>query len=206
MGFMRNQPGSRSWLMRTGNLSGRAGLGVLILAGLTILQADQEAGNVAHVVASSYGRCYARSVPSAPYGDSGKTTVFQVTQEGDIELESYPWFSQRIYLECNVSDNKTPTGLSIIRMGSWARGHLASKDQLAIGFYFNGYTLREHSTLDIAGSPENVSQSVSHYTVIEKVEGYQRLDGNQYSFSVVTTDGRSLRFDAATGKILDEER
>jgi len=163
---------------------------------------DDEASNVATVRASEYGQCFAKSVPDELYGTAGTTTVFLVGKERDVPVHSYDWFSQRIFIECNVSDSKTPTGVSVIRLGPWARGHLARADQLAIGFYFKGRMLKEYSTLDIAGSPENVSGSVSHYTVIEKILGYRRLGGNRAFFDVETVDGQTISFDAARGEIV----
>ena len=163
---------------------------------------DQEASNVAIVRASEYGQCYAKSVPDELYGAAGTTTVFLVGKEQDAPLHSYDWFSQQIFIACNVSDSKTPTGVSVVRLGPWSRGRVARADQLAIGFYFKGRMLKEYSTLDIAGSPENVSASVSHYTVIEKVLGYRQLGGNHALFDVETVDGRTISFDAASGEIV----
>jgi hypothetical protein len=162
---------------------------------------DQEASNTTHVVASQYGRCYAKSVPAESYGGKGTTHILRVTDSQDTLAHSYDWFSQTIYIACNVSDDLTPTGISVVRFGPWARGHTASLGHLAIGFYFKGKKLKEYSTLDIAGNPENVSASVSHYTVFEKVLGYRWLGGNRAVFDVKTTDGRTLSFDPATGEL-----
>jgi hypothetical protein len=63
--------------------------------------------------------------------------------------------------------------------------------------------VREYSTLAIAGKPENVSQSVSHFTVIEEVLGFRWVRGNEHVFEVRTTDGRTLAFDAASGEQLN---
>ncbi len=91
-------------------------------------------------------------------------------------------------------------GIAVVSMGPWARGHQASADALALAFHFDGKTVREYSTLDIAGRPDNVSASVSHYTVIEEVLGFRWVRGNEYVFEVRTTDGRMLAFDAVTGE------
>lgn len=176
---------------------------VVLLVSLTAnLPADQEAGNTVHVVTSSYGRCYAKSVPTERYGDRGVTKVYRVGDEKDIEIASFDWFSQRIFLECNVSDDKSPVGLAVVRFGPWARGRRAQADHFAIGFYFKGQTVREYSTLDIAGSPDNVSASVSHYEVFEKVLGYRWVESNRYVFEAVAADGRLLAFDPATGRLI----
>lgn len=157
---------------------------------------------MAIVWASEYGQCYAKSVPDELYGSAGSTTVFLVGKDRDVPAHSYDWFSQQIFIECNVSDSITPTGVSVVRLGPWSRGHVAGADQLAIGFYFKGQMLKEYSTLDIAGSPENVSTSVSHYAVFEKVLGYRQLGGNRALFNVETVDGRTISFDAVSGEIV----
>ncbi|MDA1314545.1 MAG: hypothetical protein O2968_14490 [Acidobacteria bacterium] len=162
---------------------------------------DQEASNTAHVAASEYGRCYVKSVPAESYGGKGTTHVLQVSDSQDTVVHSYDWFSQRVQIACNVSDGLTPTGVSVVRFGPWARGRTASSEHLAIGFYFKGKKLKAYSTLDIAGDPENVSSSVSHYTVFEEVLGYRWLGGNKAVFEVKTTDGRTLAFDPATGEL-----
>lgn len=164
--------------------------------------ADEEASNVAHVAASSYGRCYAKSVPEQSYGQHGTTRVFSVGAAQDTLEHTFDWFSQRIHIECNVSPPSGPVAISVVRFGPWARGHEARDDHLALAFYFDGELKRRYSTMDIAGAAENVSRSVSHYTVIETVEGYQWAgSGNRYEFVVRTIDGRTLRFNPATGAL-----
>ena len=163
------------------------------------LLADEEASNRAIVAASECGACYAKSIPADSYGNAGKTRIYRVT-DGDDELtDEYEWFSRRIYLVCNASDSTRPTGVAVVSMGPWARGHEAISDVLAMAFHFDGKTVYEYSTLNIAGEPENVSASVSHYTVIEEVLGFRWVRGNEYVFAVRTTDGRTLQFDAVTG-------
>ena len=88
---------------------------------------------------------------------------------------------------------------SAVQFGPWARGQQASASQLAIAFHAGGRLLRSYSTLDIAGRPDNVSASVSHYTVIRDVEGFATDDAGRVVFRVTTIDGRRLTFDPATG-------
>ncbi len=178
-----------------------------LLTGLALLclsaaaRSDSEAPNVAHVAASSYGRCYAKSIPEDWHEQIGTTRIYLVGAAEDTLVHTFDWFSQRIHIECNVSPPSGPVGISVVRFGPWARGYQANDEQLALAFYFDGKLKRWYSTLDIAGTPENVSRSVSHYTVIEKVDGFRWLGaGNQYEFVVHTTDGRMLRFDPATGE------
>lgn len=161
---------------------------------------DQEASNVPHVTASSYGRCYTKAVPDSLYGSAGRTRAYWVRARQDSLLASYDWFSQRIFLECNVASGDGPVALSVVRFGPWARGHRASGQHLALAFYRGPRLLRRYSTLDIAGRPDNVSASESHYVVIDSVIGYRWLEGNRYRFEVRTTEGRVLSFDPATGE------
>jgi hypothetical protein len=167
------------------------------------LRADDEASNAAHVAASAYGRCYAKSVPTESYGNAGKTRIYRVAKGEDELVHEYDWFSQRIYLVCNVSNSTRPVGVAVVSLGPWARGHQASADVMALAFHFDGKTVREYSTLEIAGEPDNVSQSVSHYTVVEEVLGFRWVRGNEYVFEVRTTDRRTLAFDAVSGERLN---
>src|SRR5262249_10742528 len=86
----------------------------------------------------------------------------------------------------------------VIRLGSWARGHEAKAADLAIAFYLNGRLLHSYSTLDIAKTSKNVSQSSNHYEVFESILGYERGAGIDL-FRVNTVDGRSLAFNMASG-------
>lgn len=166
---------------------------------LPILHADQEASNVAHVQASQYGRCYAKSIPSERYGNSGTTTVFRVVEQADEIVHQFNWYAPQLRLACNVSDAKSPVGVSIVQFGPWHRGNGAAEDHLALAFYFKGKKVAEYSTLDLAGTPDNVSASVSHYTVIAEILGYEFQAGNQVVFRIRTEDDRTLAFDPATG-------
>jgi hypothetical protein len=165
-------------------------------------RADQEASNRPVVVASTYGNCYAKSVPSSDYGNDGQTRVYAVEAGADRLVATYDWFANTLRLECNVEGTSGAVGTSVVAFGPWPRGHEASKETLALAFYWNGKLLRRYSTLDIAGRPNNVSSSVSHYSVIDEIIGYQWTSGNRYAFAVRTTDGRLLKFDAGTGKII----
>jgi hypothetical protein len=77
---------------------------------------------------------------------------------------------------------------------------------MALAFYYGGRLVREYSTLDIAGTPDSVEASESHYRVIDRVEGYRWKENNFYTFEVVGADGRQLVFDPTTGEILSAQR
>ncbi len=182
------------------SLAALAAIGFLLAASPAV--ADDEASNRPLVVASEHGNCYAKSVPSASYGNEGQTRVYVVERDADTLAATYEWYANRLRLECNVADSGGVTALSIIEFGPWARGQEASDDVLALAFYWNGRLLRRYSTLDIAGRPSNVSASVSHYSVIEEVLGYQWVDGNRYRFAIRTIDNRVITFDAGAGTIV----
>jgi hypothetical protein len=185
-------------------IAGALAIGSVVAAargvGHTGAPADDEASNVPHVAASAYGRCYAKAVPDSLYGQRGRTTVYWVRAGADSLLATHDWYSQRIYLECNVAAGDGPVGLSVVRMGPWARGQVASAEELALAFYRDGKLLRRYSTLAIAGRPDRVRASVSHYVVIDSVLGYRWVDSNRYQFVLRTVDGRQLAFDPATGE------
>jgi|CXWL01.1.fsa_nt_gi hypothetical protein len=164
--------------------------------------ADDEASNQPLVVASEYGNCYAKSIPSASYGNEGQTRVYIVETGADTLVTTYDWYANRLFLECNVADSSGVTALSVVAFGPWARGQEARDDVLALAFYWNGRLLRRYSTLDIARRPNNVSASVSHYSVIDEVLGYQWADGNRYHFAIRTIDNRVITFDPGAGTIV----
>jgi len=158
--------------------------------------ADEEASNIIYVKSGMYGRCYAKCIPDESYGSKGQTRIYVVGKDNDKLEITYPWYSTDVYLM------HTAWGISVVRMGSWARGRTANESELAIAFYMSGRTLREYSTLDIAGLPENVSASISHYTVFKKVIGYRWISSNDYAFDVEANDGKILSFDVRTGKLI----
>ena len=162
--------------------------------------ADEEASNWPIVQSAEYGRCYLKSVPSESYGSKGQTYVYSVTAQADQLLVTYPWYSNQIWLHCAVSNGKSATGISVVRRGPWSRGRRASAQDLALAFAFNGKEVKRYSSLDLAGKPDNVSASVSHYTVIEKVLGYRWINSNFYVFEILLIDGRKLAFDPTTGE------
>ena len=171
----------------------------LCLAAAPTAGADEEAANRSHVAAGVWGQCYAKSVPHEHYGEAGITRVYRVTAGEDELADVYPWFSATILLQCNMSRNGD-VGVSLVRFGPWARGHQASREQLAFAFHFKGRELARYSTLDIAGEPGNVEMSSSHYQVVRRVIGYRWIESNTYSFEVETVDGRILSFDPLTGQ------
>lgn len=195
--------GSRGTILRAWLLL----IGVLALLPLQpgALRADEEAGNWPHVVAGQWGRCYARSIPQDHYGPLGLTKLFRVSgqAEGDVKLASYPFFTQRLYLACNVAGKPGQRGPALVQLGPWARGHKPDAETLAIAFHYDGREVRRYSTLDISGGQmERVSCSVSHYDVFGPIEGFRRLHEDRTLFVLTTVDGRELQFDVASGALV----
>ena len=121
--------------------------------------------------------------------------MYQVTAGSDTLIETYPWYSVRIHLDCATT----------VQFGPWARGRQATAGHLAIAFHAKGRLLRSYSMLDIAGSPDNVAASVSHYEVFREIEGFA-WESSRAVFRVTTVDGRRLTFDPATGNLLGSVR
>lgn len=141
-------------------------------------------------------------VPSESYGSKGSTKLYWVGRDRDRLVETYAWYSGRIYLQRLTRMPDGQFAISVVQFGPWARGQHANADDLALAFYARGALLRIYSTLDIAGSPERVAGSVSHYEVFKSVEGYE-LNGSLSAFAAMTVDGRRLLFNPATGDLLN---
>lgn len=173
--------------------------------------ADDQIANFPYLAAAAHdpnirGSCYVIAWPDDddPDDQTGVTRVFRPvefpadTVRLDMPEVSYDWYSHTVFADCDFSRQGEP-GISVVRFGPWPRGGHANERQLAIAFYFNDDLLARYSTLDIAGSPDNVDQSAYHYVVFRRVLGWR--DGNR-SFAVETVDGRVLSFDLATGRLI----
>lgn len=146
-------------------------------------------------------------MPEEVYGTKGVTEIYLARKEGDRLLHTYEMYSRQIYL-AGLSGRR-PTVYAVLT-GPWPRGHQASAGHLALAFYKNDRLLRSYSTLDLAGAPENVTASIGHYRVIKwnlgTGGGFHRIAGsNDFVFEIETVDGRHLRFDAGTGRLMTEE-
>ena len=96
---------------------------------------------------------------------------------------------------------------SVVRFGRWNTGREANTNDLALEFYYDGRLLKSYSTLDIAGKPDNVSASVSHYEWSPAIRGYGYIVSASsnyliYGFTLKTKDGRTLCFDVKTGELV----
>jgi len=173
----------------------------LLLAAANSAQADTEGPNRAHVVTGVvsgelHNGCYAKSVPAARRGAKGVTKVYEVHSGDDRLIATHKWYAKKLYLRCRRGGDGTMK-VTIVRLGPRQRGHQASKTHLAIAFYAGSRELARYSTLDLAGRPDNVQRSVSHYRIIRRIKGF----GYENLFRIELIDGRSLSFNLATGKV-----
>jgi hypothetical protein len=169
----------------------------LLLVAATSVQADTEGPNQPHVVTGDrYSGCYAKSVPLARWGTKGVTKVYEVRRGDDTLIATHKWFTKKLYLRCRrAGDGKLK--VTMVRFGPWQRGRRASRAHLAIAFHAGGRELARYSTLALAGRPDNVRRSVSHYRVIRRIKGF----GYENLFRIELIDGRTLTFDLTSGKM-----
>jgi len=174
-----------------------------VILGLLIVQcaarADDEASNRAYVTASRWGAYYAKSIPHESYGTKGVTRVYRVTEDVDVlEYEINRYFPS-LHVE-----GPGFQGPYVVGCGPWPRGDRASAEHLAFAVYKQGKLIKEFSTLDLAGRPDSVAQSVSHYRVIRNKAGIvqkERESRTFYVFRFTTVDGRELEIDLDTGTL-----
>ncbi len=160
----------------------------------TRVSADDEVSNRPVVRSSEYGTMYAKSVPQEYYGQIGKTRVYLVGKESDVFVCEYGWYAGEIYMGGEG-------GNTLVRFGPWSRGRQPQKDHLAIGFYRDGKVLREYSTLEMKSLGSGLSNSVSHYTVLNKRIGFRWVQGNSYVYEVEGESGKKFSFDLKTGSL-----
>jgi hypothetical protein len=179
----------------------------LCLLGAVRSRADTESLNWIFVAASTtdgttwHGDRYAKCIPAESSGTNGVTRIYRVGKDQDVLEHTYNWYTTQIYL--SGASEKT----SVVRFGRWNSGHEASTNDLALAFYYDGRLLKSYSTLDIAGTPGNVSTSISHYEWSGAIRGYgyvksPSLDYLIYGFILKTRDGRTLCFDVKTGELI----
>jgi hypothetical protein len=172
-----------------------------VLVAASSALADDEAANKPRfvngiVTGAPPGSCYAKSVPDAYWGMKGTTKVYVTAKGKERLVTTFPWYASRLHLKCRRGPDGVMT-VTVVRLGPWQRGQRASNDHLALAFYENGRELARYSTLDLAGRPDNVRPSVSHYRVIKRIKGL--IAPNHFRLTLV--DGRTLTFDLATGRI-----
>ena len=194
----------RSWIMQKRVL---LLVGGVLLAGLVPAKGDTESENWIFVEAAttdgttSRGGYYAKCIPAELSGTNGVTKIYRVGRNEDTLEFTYDWYSAR------VSISGASEKVSVVRFGSWNNGDRANSNDLALAFYYDGRLLKSYSTLDIAGQPDNVTRSVSHYEWCQEVGGYGWIVSASsrwmtYGFTLKTIDGRTLCFDVKTGTLV----
>jgi hypothetical protein len=179
----------------------------LCLLGAVPSHADTYSENWVFVAAATtdgttgQGDRYAKCIPAEFFGTNGVTKIYRVGKDQDVLEHTYPWYTTVIHL--SGASEKT----SVVRFGPWNSGHRANTNDLALAFYYDGRLLKSYSTLDIAGKPDNVGFSVSHYSWSGAIRGYGYInspssDHHIYGFMLKTHDGRTLCFDVKTGEII----
>jgi hypothetical protein len=150
------------------------------------------ASNTVYIKSGPYGRYYAKAIPDEPYGPKGVTRIYVVNKGEDQLIETYPWYSQDINLQ------HTLWGMSVVRIGTCRMAQEVSQDDLAIGLYLAGKTLKEYSTLDVAIAIGD-SGARSRYCRYPKILGYRATGSNEYVLDV-EIGGKTLSFDTKTGE------
>ena len=148
------------------------------------------------------GDRYAKCIPSDERGTTGRTLIYKVKAGADELEDAYDWYSWEVYLA------GTNQGTLVVRVSSGFRGSGPQKEDLAVAFYAHGKVLREYSAVDVAGGPEGVRVSTSHYAWCRRVIGFRWLTSPRakvlrFGFAVETVDGRLLCFDPRTGERMD---
>jgi hypothetical protein len=156
------------------------------------------ASNIVYIKPGPYGRYYAKAIPGELYGSKGVTKIYVVDKEEDKLMETYPWYSQDIDLQ------HTLWGMSVVRIGTCRMAQEVSKDDLAIGIYLAGKTLREYSALDVALAVDDPGAR-SRYCRYPKILGYRTIGSNDYVLDL-ETGGKTLSFDVKTGELLRDPK
>lgn len=170
-----------------------------LLASTQALWADEERTNEPVVSSSWDGTCYAKSVPKSEFGDDGTTTIYKVGGTSDVASDSFNWYSRSVYVLCDIWEGGRGW-TAVVRVFKMSSGFEADKETPAIEFYVSGKLVKHYSTLEIAGKPENVFSSASHYTPFRTILGFRANGSGQFEFVTILADGKELRFDWKTGR------
>lgn len=171
------------------------------------------------VTASSNGGGFFKMVPPQGHITDDRFVIdrqpfgvaYRVMEDGRMtELwRTEGWYAFTVFLSND--------GHFLIRMGLWAEGKEASKEDLALAFYQDGKLLKEYSTADLIHDKTAVRRSVSHYRwlapewltevtpgtgAIHDAEAKLDLD-YEGKFQLRTIEGTIFRFDSKTGQIVE---
>jgi hypothetical protein len=101
-------------------------------------------------------------------------------------------------------------GIHLVRFGNWPFLRQARTQppdakalkQEALSFFARGKLLKSYSIGEVVDQPQDLPRTVSHFRWLKDS---RFLDRDQ-QFEVITYDGNRIRFDLATGKVLEKTR
>ena len=163
---------------------------------------DDYRANTVYIKSSPCGRYYAKAFPDELYGSKGVTKIYAVSKEEDRLIETYPWYSSQIDLQ-SLGEH-----ISVVRIGRCLMGQEMSENDLAIGLYLDGKTLKEYSTLDVAAAiNDSGAQSGyrSKFCWSLNTRGYRWIGSSDHVFDV-EGGGKTLSFDVKTGALLKDPK
>jgi len=163
---------------------------------------DDYRANTVYIKSSPCGRYYAKAFPDELYGSKGVTKIYAVSKEEDRLIETYPWYSSQIDLQ-SLGEH-----ISVVRIGRCRMGQEMSENDLAIGLYLDGKTLKEYSTLDVAAAiNDSGAQSGyrSKFCWSLNTRGYRWIGSSDHVFDV-EGGGKTLSFDVKTGALLKDPK
>lgn len=175
---------------------------VIVLSCSIITIADEEDANRTYIQTNSDGVYYAKSIPEKGSRVSGKTKVYQVNPESDLLIETYDFYSPKIYLDRT----------NIAAFGPWARGHKPNSIDPALAFYAGGKLIKAYSNEQIYNISNKFEASMSHYKVFKSINGVVNLyrkDGKNtltcdpsVVLSVTLFDEKEILFNFQDGEII----
>ena len=153
--------------------------------------------NSVYVKSSPNGLIYAKAIPAAPFGSKGITKIYAVREGEDQLIESYNWYAEQIDL------NITSQGITVVRFGSWRRDR--KSEELAIGFYLSGKTVREYTGGEIHDITRRAGfHGLLRFPQVSSLQGGW-LVRNGYAFSV-SSNGYIIRFNTVRGTVIRTEK
>jgi hypothetical protein len=103
-----------------------------------------------------------------------------------------------------------PDGVHMVRYGNWPVRKAGPKDptiakdelkQEAVSFFAKGKLLREYPIEELIDDPTKLPRSVSHFRWMKA----SKLIEDRLQLEVITFDGNRIRFDLASGKIIEKK-
>lgn len=162
------------------------------------LFADKDVEPEAYIKTTEDGKHYFKMVPMGKGNGEGilfkVNSAYPIAQNADsIIWKTTGWYSRFVYLSDDIK--------YLVRIGDWPRGKKTKDTDLAIAFYNNGILVKSYSTKDLIKFPKAMPLTVSHYTFLREIIGFE----SSQNFSIVTSDNIEYKFDVTNGKILAQK-